>query len=186
MHMLLKICFYAQLLALCYCLLDNNIPSATVPVQSNAGLIDIWKELASVKEHLLVATQERNAMQTFLSAANNDIIDLKQKTYQYTKDIEALKGNQSHISISLELENCKAITSQETMGTTPSYQNHCQCEQEIFNVHKALSDIENRLNSVNETDQLIISEFVVIRNEQSGIRRDISLLQYLYFCQWQD
>ena len=171
MQMMLTFCFYAQLLVLSNCLLDNRNPSAMVSDTSNAGLIDVWKELSSLKNYIIHATQEQESLQSLLCTANKEIVALKQKNAQYESEITELKGNQSQIY--RELQQFKGIHSQGTVQpTSPPYQNTCKCQREISDIHNALSDVVKRLDILNNTDQLTNSELLMVRNEQKGLQRN--------------
>ena len=95
---MLQIFIFTQVMLICNCLLDNRIPSTTRPDNFNIELVNIWKELASVKGQLLTATQERNSLQKLLTTANVEISALKVETSKCRKDIDELRRNQTQIA----------------------------------------------------------------------------------------
>ena len=100
---MLKIVIFAQVLLFCNCFSNKGQPSTAVNV--NAELLNIWKELASMKGQLFTATQERDSLRTKLSAANTEINALKQETSRCRNDIDELRRNQTQVFQDVRLLN---------------------------------------------------------------------------------
>ena len=178
---MLKFFFLSQLLLFCNCLQDGNLPSTVKPVDFNAELANIWKELASVKGQLRTATQERNSLQKQLNVANNEISVLKQETSQCRKDVNEIRRNQIEFLEEVKLINGSTTGRNETVDFTTKISDIGQQQ----NTMKYIPDnttiqMDSLVSDTSNTSDMktIQSQFRYLSTELNSLQKSIHNLEF--------
>ena len=168
-NVMLKYIAFVSCLIVEYCVRTNGQYS----VGSNSDIVDIMRDLTSLRSLLLKANQNIFTLKSQLAVANKDISSLKQETSQCKMVMNEVKQNQTHLRLELksEIDGIKGNFTALRSGQSSLL-------HDVEDIRKSTRVIEVKFELVNKTckesESKIKNNSITITNLQQKFVGDVN------------